>query len=77
MNPFQRTGVFLIRILGLVAVFIGVLGLGYALGVTLGVISSVASSPPSFVASVLWLAAGLGLSLAAVPVGRWLGSGLD
>lgn len=77
LNPFQKTGVFLTRIAGLLAVLIGLLGLGYFVGVRLDLITAAVYSPPSLVGSVLWLAVGVILLGVSVPAGRWLGRGLD
>lgn len=77
LNSFQKTGVFLTRIVGLLAVLIGLLGLGYFAGVRFELMAAAPYRPPSLIGSLLWLAVGVILLRMSIPVGRWLGRGLD
>jgi hypothetical protein len=77
MNRLQCIGIFIIRILGILALLIAVLGAGYYGGVAVGVVESRPTNPPSLVASAMWFVVGLSLLFFAGPLGRWLGRGLD
>jgi hypothetical protein len=76
MNQYQRVGTFIVRIVGSVAILVGVIGVGYAAVVKAGLVSQAASDRASMAVSAVWAGCGLVLLLASDRLGRWLGRGL-
>ena len=77
MNKYQRVGVFLVRVLGAVALALGSLGFLLATCEHAGLITPDPSWPSSFGVSLVWLGVGALLVGIATPVGRLLGKGLE
>jgi len=77
MNQYQRVGTFIVRIVGSVAMLVGVIGIGYAAVVKAGFVSQAASDRASMAVSTVWLGCGLVVLLSASRLGRWLGRGLE
>jgi hypothetical protein len=77
MNQYQRTGTFIVRLMGFVVGMIGVLGGIHAIAVRAEIEALEPSRPPSPFWSGIWLATGLALVSSSRVLGRWLGRGLD
>jgi hypothetical protein len=77
MNKYQRVGVFLSRVLGAVALALGLLGFVLAASEHAGLLTPDPSWPSSFGVSLAWMGVGGLLVGLAGPVGRLLGKGLD
>lgn len=77
MNKYQRVGVFLVRVLGAVALALGVLGVIFAASEHAGILTSDPSWPSSVGVSLVWMGVGGLLVGIAGPVGRLLGKGLE
>jgi hypothetical protein len=77
MNKYQRVGIFLVRVLGAVALALGALGFLLAVGEHTGLLTPDPSWPSSFGVSLVWLGVGALLVGIARPVGRLLGKGLE
>lgn len=71
MDHYQRVGTFVVRIIGSIAILVGVIGVGYATAVKAGLVSQPASDGASMAVSVFWLACGLILQ----PLSERLGVG--
>ncbi len=79
MNIFQKTAVFLLRIMGSAIAVIGAIGPGCVTSVTILGHGMPEYAPPTdrWAASVVWLIGGVVLVLVSKPIGRWIGTGLD
>jgi hypothetical protein len=77
MNPYQKFGTFLVRIVGLFVALIGVYGPIYG-AVSKGLGRGLPSYPVErWVASLIWAVSGVVLLLAGKPIGRLLGRDLE
>jgi hypothetical protein len=75
MNAYQKSGIFIARIVGTVMVVVAVAGLGYY--VVLAVRGDTSSIPGYKVgASILWLVFGSVLVAVSKPLGQFWGSDL-
>jgi hypothetical protein len=77
MNKYQRVGVFLVRVLGAMALALGLLGVILAASEHAGLLTPDPSWPSSVGVSLVWIVVGGLLVGIARPVGRLLGKGLE
>jgi hypothetical protein len=79
MNIFQKIGIFVYRLLGVVCLFFGVSGIAYGLMLqSVGMPDSAGMTAGySLFSGAFYFVLGLALLLFSGPLGRLLGSGLD
>lgn len=77
MTTYQRTAVFILRLVGVVwAIFFAFMWGVYAVELALGI--EVQHYPShTIVGNVSYIVLGIALAVASKPLGRWIGGGLD
>ncbi len=77
MNKYQKLAVLALRFAGAAIAFVGAIGPFYVAALSVLAIAAPAYGLERYLGSLAWVIVGVVLIIAAQPLGRWFGRGLD